>query len=133
MNGVKANYVTVGVFVLAMAAALIVSLAVLMGRTGATDDYYTVYRNVTGVKFGTQVLYTPHGYEGAFVMRVSSAGAVVWQVRAPKRSWPCAARWANGAPGSVDNCAKKAWPSSPAVSSGNAQEIGQPPAHQVSS
>lgn len=57
MNGGKLNYVVVGAFVLAMLVALVVSLAVLMGRTGATDDYYAVYRNVTGVKFGTQVLY----------------------------------------------------------------------------
>ena len=91
MNGVKANYVTVGVFVLAMAAALIVSLAVLMGRTGATDDYYTVYRNVTGVKFGTQVLYegypvgqvekvTPVPSEGGMGFRVDFGVAKDWRI-----------------------------------------------------
>jgi len=81
MNGVKVNYVTVGVFVLAMAAALIVSLAVLMGRTGATDDYYTVYRNVTGVKFGTQVLY--EGYPVGQVEKVTpvpSEGGMAFRV-----------------------------------------------------
>ena len=56
MNG-KLNYAVVGAFVLAMLVALVVSLAVLLGRTGATDDYHALYRNVTGVKFGTQVLY----------------------------------------------------------------------------
>lgn len=57
MNYSKLNYVIVGGFVLAMLGGLIVALALLTGRTGATDDYYVVYRNVTGIKFGTQVVY----------------------------------------------------------------------------
>ncbi len=57
MKSSKINYVMVGSFVLAMGAALVVSLAVLTGRTGATDSYHAIYKNVTGVKFGTQVLY----------------------------------------------------------------------------
>ncbi len=69
MNGGKINYVVVGAFVLAMAAALSVSLAVLMGRTGATDEYYAVYRNVTGIKFGTRVLY--EGYPIGQVEKVT--------------------------------------------------------------
>jgi phospholipid/cholesterol/gamma-HCH transport system substrate-binding protein len=81
MNGGKINYVVVGAFVLAMAAALVVSLAVLMGRTGATDDYYAIYRNVTGVKFGTQVLY--EGYPIGQVEKVTpvpSAGGMGFRV-----------------------------------------------------
>ena len=39
MNNNKVNYVIVGGFVLAMLAGLIVSLALLTGRTGATDGY----------------------------------------------------------------------------------------------
>ena len=57
MNYGKLNYVIVGGFVLAMLAGLIVTLALLTGRTGATDAYHVVYRNVTGIKFGTQVVY----------------------------------------------------------------------------
>lgn len=57
MRNNKLNYVLVGSFVLAMLAGLVVSVAMLTGRTGATDSYYAVYSNVTGVKFGTQVLY----------------------------------------------------------------------------
>jgi phospholipid/cholesterol/gamma-HCH transport system substrate-binding protein len=57
MRNNKLNYVIVGTFVLAMLAGLIFSIAMLTGRTGATDSYYAVYRNVTGVNFGTQVLY----------------------------------------------------------------------------
>ena len=57
MRNNKINYMVVGAFVIAMLVGLLGSLAILTGRTGATDDYYTVYDNVTGVKFGTQVLY----------------------------------------------------------------------------
>jgi phospholipid/cholesterol/gamma-HCH transport system substrate-binding protein len=39
----------------------IVVLSMLAGRTGATDRYYTIYDNVGGLKFGTQVLY--EGYQ----------------------------------------------------------------------
>ncbi len=57
MRNSKINYLIVGTFVLTMLVGLIVSMAMLSGRTGATDTYYTVYKNVTGVKFGTQVVY----------------------------------------------------------------------------
>ena len=57
MRNSKLNYVIVGSFVLAMVFGLIITIAMLTGRTGATDKYFAVYRNVTGVKFGTQVLY----------------------------------------------------------------------------
>ncbi|MEE8393322.1 MAG: MlaD family protein [Rhodospirillales bacterium] len=53
----KINYVAVGGFVIATLVGLVVSVALLTGRTGATDPYYAIYENVTGVKFGTQVLY----------------------------------------------------------------------------
>lgn len=53
----KINYVVVGAFVLAMLVAAIASVAILTGRTGAVDRYFTIYDNVTGVKFGTQVIY----------------------------------------------------------------------------
>ncbi len=57
MRSGKINYFAVGTFVLAMLAALIVALAVLSGRTGLADTYYAVYDNVSGVKFGTLVVY----------------------------------------------------------------------------
>ena len=91
MNGASRNYVIVGAFVLTMVVALVVGLAVLMGRTGATDDYYTVFRNVTGVKFGTQVLYegypvgqvekvTPVPSEGGMGFRVDFGVAKDWRI-----------------------------------------------------
>ena len=57
MKSNKINYLAVGSFVVAMFVGLIAAVALLTGRTGATDTYYSVYNNVTGVKFGTQVLY----------------------------------------------------------------------------
>lgn len=57
MRNTKLNYVIVGSFVLAMLVSLIASVVMLTGRTGATDAYFATYDNVTGVKFGTQVMY----------------------------------------------------------------------------
>jgi len=57
MRNSKINYVIVGSFVLTMLVGFVVAMAMLAGRTGATDTYYAVYRNVSGVKFGTQVVY----------------------------------------------------------------------------
>ncbi|SOD91820.1 MlaD family protein [Caenispirillum bisanense] len=51
------NYAIVGAFVLAAVVGLVAALALLAGRTGSTDSYYTVYGNVSGVKYGTQVMY----------------------------------------------------------------------------
>lgn len=93
MNGGRLNYAVVGAFVLAMLVALVAALAVLMGRTGATDDYYAVYRNVTGVKFGTQVLYegypigqvedvTPEPAAGGMRFRVDFAVQQGWRIPA---------------------------------------------------
>tara|TARA_B100000315_G_scaffold251128_1_gene285391 strand:- start:628 stop:1623 length:996 start_codon:yes stop_codon:yes gene_type:complete len=89
----KINYVMVGGFVLAMLAGLVVSIAVLTGRTGATDSYFTIYRNVTGVKFGTQVLYegypigqvekvTPMAEDGKMRFRVDFEVRKGWQIPA---------------------------------------------------
>jgi len=57
MKSNKINYLVVGTFVIIMLILFIGSVALLTGRTGAADDYYAVYDNVTGVKFGTQVRY----------------------------------------------------------------------------
>lgn len=57
MKDARINYAVVGAFVIVMLAALGVSIALLTGRTGATDPYYAVFTNVTGVKYGTKVTY----------------------------------------------------------------------------
>ncbi|MDA0998525.1 MAG: MlaD family protein [Proteobacteria bacterium] len=57
MRTSKINYFIVGIFVIAAIVGLIGSVALLTGRTGASDRYLAYYSNVTGVKFGTQVVY----------------------------------------------------------------------------
>lgn len=57
MKNNKANYLIVGTFVLLVIVGIVTSVALLTGRTGATDEYYAVYDNVTGIEFGTRVLY----------------------------------------------------------------------------
>lgn len=71
MRSSAINYVIVGAFVLAAVVGLVVALALLAGRTGATDEYYTVYDNVGGVKYGTQVL-----YEGYAIGQVESISPI---------------------------------------------------------
>ena len=57
MKSDRINYIIVGGFVILMLAGIVTSVAMLSGRTGATDTYYTSYEDVTGLKFGSQVLY----------------------------------------------------------------------------
>ncbi len=57
MRDSRTNYVLVGAFVLAMVVALVLSIAFISGRTGATDAYHAVYDNVAGLKYGTKVYF----------------------------------------------------------------------------
>lgn len=95
MRSNKINYLLVGTFVLAMAAGLVIALSVLTGRTGATDGYHAYYSNVTGVKFGTQVVYegypigqvetvTPEPSKGGMRFRVDFEINEGWKI--PKDS-----------------------------------------------
>ena len=53
----KRNYVIVGGFTLIMLVALIVSVSLLTGHSGALESYQTRMTNVAGIKFGTKVSY----------------------------------------------------------------------------
>lgn len=68
MTSTRLNLAIVGGFVLAAIVTLVVALAVLAGRTGATDTYYTEYANVSGLKFGSQVVF--EGYPVGQVERI---------------------------------------------------------------
>jgi phospholipid/cholesterol/gamma-HCH transport system substrate-binding protein len=57
MKSDRINYIIVGGFVIVMLTGIVISVAMLAGRTGATDAYYTSYDDVTGLKFGSKVLY----------------------------------------------------------------------------
>jgi len=63
------NYVAVGGVVLAAFVLLLVALAVITGRSGASTTYYTHYRNVSGLRFGAPVF-----YEG---FRIGQVGTIV--------------------------------------------------------
>ena len=55
------NYLAVGLFVVAMVAALFVVLYRITGRSGPADEYHVFYSNVSGIKYGTGVFY--EGYQ----------------------------------------------------------------------
>lgn len=91
MRTSKINYFIVGLFVLTMIAGLITAIALLTGRTGATDSYHAYYSNVTGVKFGTQVVYEgypigqvidvkPEEFEGRMRFRVNFDITEGWKI-----------------------------------------------------
>lgn len=69
MKNNKINYVVVGAFVLAMLGSAIVAIGMISGRGGASDPYYTSYSDVSGIKFGTKVLYM--GFPVGQVERIS--------------------------------------------------------------
>ena len=51
------NYLAVGFFVVLVGALLLIVLYKITGRTGPTDSYHVYYDNVSGIKYGTGVLY----------------------------------------------------------------------------
>ncbi len=57
MRRENVNYLVVGVFVILMGTLLLGVLYKITGRTGPTDTYLVYYENVSGIKYGTQVLY----------------------------------------------------------------------------
>ncbi len=69
MRDAQKNYLLVGVFVLAMLAALVAWLTVLAGHTGATDSYYIAYDNVMGLSEGAQILY--EGYPVGLIEEIA--------------------------------------------------------------
>jgi phospholipid/cholesterol/gamma-HCH transport system substrate-binding protein len=91
VNAFKVNLTLVGAFVLAAVATLIVSLALLAGRTGPTDRYYTEFGNVAGLKYGSMVLYEgypigqveniePTQEQGKARFRVTMSISSGWQI-----------------------------------------------------
>jgi len=92
----KLNYVVVGMFVMAAIIGLVGVVATLTGRTGDTDEYFALYRNVTGIKFGTQVTYegypigqveevTPEERDGGMVFRVDFGVNKGWRLPSDSR------------------------------------------------
>lgn len=65
------NYLIVGAFVLLMLVALVLWIALLSGRTGATDRYTIAYTNVMGLAEGAPVSF--QGYRIGKVERIAPA------------------------------------------------------------
>ncbi len=90
MKNVSLNYAIVGGFVLIMLVVLVGVVALLTGRTGSVDTYYTHFPNVTGIKYGTKVT-----FEGFVIGQVEEidplieAGQTRFQLRlSVKKGWP---------------------------------------------
>lgn len=90
MRDDKQNYIVVGVFVVLMLVALILWIALLSGRTGPTDEYFIVYKNVMGVKTGVEILY--EGFPVGHIEDISPEerdGRRFYRVDVSvKRGWP---------------------------------------------
>lgn len=69
------NYVLVGGVVAAALALLLVALAIITGRSGASSNYTAHYRNVTGLRYGAPVFY--EGYRIGQVSAIDPERAVV--------------------------------------------------------
>ncbi len=55
------------------------------GRTGSTDDYFTVYANVSGLKFGSKVLFEGYPVGQVEEMRALRGAGQAALPRAPCR------------------------------------------------
>ena len=84
------NYLVVGIFVVIMAVAFFIVLYKVTGRTGPTDNYYVHYENVTGIKYGTPVLY--EGFQVGQVEEITpmrAEGKTSYKIKLDiQKNWP---------------------------------------------
>ncbi len=91
MRTSRLNYVIVGAFVVCAIAGILVIAAIMSGRTGDTEIYYTHYDNVGGLDYGTKVLFegfpigqvddiTPDHADGRLRFKVALALRADWPV-----------------------------------------------------
>jgi phospholipid/cholesterol/gamma-HCH transport system substrate-binding protein len=102
MRHQQISYLTVGLFVLAMLAGLMATLAHITGRTGPTDSYFVHYDDVTGLVSGTPVTYQGFrvGRVGDIVPEGGAKGTTRYKVQLKldrvededkgKKPWPVA-------------------------------------------
>lgn len=57
MRDPRKNYIVVGTFLIVLIITLVLWLALLSGRTEATDPYFMEFNNVMGLKEGGQILF----------------------------------------------------------------------------
>jgi len=86
------NYVLVGTVVAAAFVVLLVALAMITGRSGASTAYFTHYRNVTGLRYGAPVFYQGYriGQVGVITPERGTAGGDTrYKVElSVRRDWP---------------------------------------------
>lgn len=84
------NYVLVGGAVAAAFVLLLVALALITGRSGASTGYFTHYHNVTGLRFGAPVFYEGYriGQVGAITPERDAQGIRYKVELSVRRDWP---------------------------------------------
>lgn len=84
------NYTLVGIFVVAAIGLLLFGLALITGRSVASDDYLVRYRNVTGLRYGAPVFYEGYriGQVGEVVPERTAEGTRYKVELALRRDWP---------------------------------------------
>jgi phospholipid/cholesterol/gamma-HCH transport system substrate-binding protein len=84
------NYTLVGAVVVGAIALLLVGLALITGRTVASDDYVVRYRNVTGLRYGAPVFYQGYriGAVGALTPERDAKGTRYKVTLAIRHDWP---------------------------------------------
>jgi phospholipid/cholesterol/gamma-HCH transport system substrate-binding protein len=60
MNDDRRNYVVVGACVVLVVVLFVGWIAMISGRSGATDAYHAIYQKVPGLKVGSHVLFQGH-------------------------------------------------------------------------
>lgn len=84
------NYVLVGAMVLIAGILLLVALAMITGRGGASTAYFTYYRNVTGLRYGAPVFFQGYriGQVGAITPERTKDGTRYRIELDVRRDWP---------------------------------------------
>lgn len=83
------NYVMVGAMVSVAIVLLLVGLALITGRSGASADYFVHYRNVTGLRYGAPVFYEGYriGEVGEIAPERNASGTRYKVTLSVKRDW----------------------------------------------
>ena len=84
------NYTLVGAVVLAALVLLLVGLALITGKSGATTSYVVHYRSVTGLRYGAPVFYQGYrvGQVGGITPERSAEGTRYKIDLEVRRDWP---------------------------------------------
>jgi phospholipid/cholesterol/gamma-HCH transport system substrate-binding protein len=84
------NYTLVGAVVLAAIVLLLVGLALITGKSGATTGYVVHYRSVTGLRYGAPVFYQGYrvGQVGGITPERSAEGTRYRIDLEVRRDWP---------------------------------------------